>query len=101
MVLIIYVDVDETVCTFTDGAYDTAQPIKENIEKINKLYDSGHTIVYWTARGTRTGLMWYQTTAQQLKEWGCKHHELRMGKPAYDILICDKTVNLSNKKLLE
>ncbi len=27
-----------------------------------------------------------------LKEWGCKYHQLIMNhKPAYDMLICDKT----------
>jgi hypothetical protein len=36
---------------FYRWAYKAAQPIKENIEKINKLYDSGYTIVYLTVRG--------------------------------------------------
>ena len=51
--MVIYVDIDETICVSPESRdYSLATPIKENIEKINKLYDSGDTIVYWTARGT-------------------------------------------------
>ena len=74
--------------------------VYKNIKKINDLHEQGHTIVYWTARGTKTGKMWYHLTTEQLKQWGCCYDELRLGKPAYDVLICDKTINLSNKKLL-
>ena len=35
---------------------------------------------------------YYILTEEQLKEWGCKYHELSVGdKPDYDLLICDKT----------
>lgn len=98
--MLVYVDIDETICCFTDGQYDKAEPIQENIDKINSLHEEGHTIVYWTARGTKTGKMWYHLTLDQLKRWGCRYHELRLGKPAYDLLICDKSINLSNKQLL-
>lgn len=98
--MLIYVDIDETICSFTDGDYNIAQPLTTNIERINSLFDNGHTIVYWTARGTKTGINWYNTTLNQLSKWGCKYHELRMGKPTYDVLICDKTLNWSDKKLL-
>ena len=37
---------------------------------INKLYDEGHTVVYWTARGSTTGIDWGDLTQNQLKEWG-------------------------------
>lgn len=51
---VIYVDIDETICnTSGDRKYENATPIEENISKVNKLYDEGHTIVYWTARGSR------------------------------------------------
>ncbi len=90
---IIYVDIDETICYY-DGErnYSDALPILENIAKINKLYDEGNEITYWTARGTVTGLDWMETTINQLKEWGCKYHKVSVGsKPHYDLLICDKT----------
>jgi len=89
----IYVDIDETIC-FYDGErkYPEAVPHYENITKINKLYDEGHEITYWTARGAVTKLDWKETTTNQLHEWGCKYHHLSVGeKPAYDLLICDKS----------
>lgn len=48
----------------------TPKPIKENIDKINRLYDDGNTIVYWTACGSRTQINWYDLTKKQLNEWG-------------------------------
>ena len=35
----------------------------------------------------------YELTEQQLQEWGCKYHELIMGKPSGDYYIDDKGVN--------
>ena len=46
------VDIDGTICTPTVGRdYSTAQPWKDRIDKLNKLYDEGHEIIYFTARG--------------------------------------------------
>jgi hydroxymethylpyrimidine pyrophosphatase-like HAD family hydrolase len=91
--MVIYVDIDETIC-FYEGErnYPEAVPHYENISKINKLYDEGHEITYWTARGSVTKIDWIETTVNQLKKWGCKYHRVSVGlKPAYDLLICDKT----------
>ena len=92
--LVYYVDIDETIC-FYDGQreYENAKPIIENIEKINKIYDENNTVVYWTARGSTTGIDWSDLTRKQLKKWGVKYHKLKMGKPYYDIFICDKAIN--------
>ena len=89
----IYVDIDETICFYEgDRHYPNAIPIKKNIDKINKLYDEGNHITYWTARGSLTGLDWEKVTLNQLKKWGCKYHKLSVGeKPPYDLLICDKS----------
>ena len=70
-----------------------AKPIKNNIKTINTLYEEGNTIVYWTARGTTTGIDWLDITKKQLEKWGAKHHEVKMGKPDYDLFICDKAIN--------
>ena len=60
--------------------------------KINKLFGEGHKITYYTARGSVTGINWYDITKEQLDKWGCKYHELSVGeKPDYDLMICDKT----------
>jgi CMP-N,N'-diacetyllegionaminic acid synthase len=89
----VYVDIDETICCYEgERFYELALPIYDNIAKINKLYDQGNRITYWTARGTVTGINWYDITQDQLNRWGCKYHSLIVGeKPAYDLLICDKT----------
>jgi len=91
----IYVDIDETICYYEDEReYTLAKPIKENIEKINALFDDGNIITYWSARGSTTGIDWKEITHEQLVSWGCKFHNLSVGeKPPYDLLICDKAVN--------
>lgn len=92
--MIIYVDIDETICvTSNDRDYSKSIPIKKNIEKINNLYNQGNKIIYWTARGTGTGIDWTEITKKQLKEWNVLYHELNFKKPIYDLFICDKAVN--------
>jgi len=89
----IYVDIDETIC-FYEGKrhYPDAVPNSDNISKINKLFQEGNYIVYWTARGATTGINWRDVTLAQLRTWGCQFDELSVGeKPHYDLLICDKT----------
>ena len=99
--MIIYVDIDETICYREEKDLDYANslPILPNIEKINGLYDQGHTIIYWTARGTKTGINWFNLTLKQFTDWGVKFHELRMNKPFYDLFIDDRVLN--TKDLLE
>ena len=91
----IFVDIDETIC-FYDGVdrlgYKNAIPNEKNIAKINKLYDEGHTITYYTARGAVSKIDYFNLTKNQLYSWNCKYHNLSVGeKPDYDLLICDKT----------
>tara|TARA_R100001377_G_C3140903_1_gene92624 strand:+ start:371 stop:676 length:306 start_codon:yes stop_codon:yes gene_type:complete len=101
--MIYYVDIDDTICKYPDERiYQNAVPIKERIEAINKLYNEGNTIVYWTARGGTTGIDWTELTTTQLSKWEALHHELKMWKPHYDYFICDKAINsekfFKNKK---
>ena len=95
--MIIYVDIDGTICTqnnLTDGGgYRNAQPRPKQIAKINKLYDEGNTIVYWTARGSTTGKDWEDLTRKQLGQWGAKFHAVKFWKPFYDVFIDDKNIN--------
>jgi hypothetical protein len=94
--MIIYVDIDDTICYRLNNFeldYNESKPYFERISKINKLYNDGNIIVYWTARGSVSQINWFQVTQNQLKEWGCLYHELRMGKPAYDLFIDDKNIN--------
>lgn len=98
---VIYVDIDETICSRENSNdfgvthdYSKAKPIYENIEKINRLYDQGNTIVYWTARGSRKQIDWYDLTKYQLDKWGAKYHELVTNKPYYDLFIEDKSLRI-------
>lgn len=98
----IYIDIDNTIARgpemdydgIEDYPYQHAQPIPENIEKANKLYEAGHKITYWTGRGGTTGIDWYDLTESQLDRWGCKYHDLIVGveKP-WDLIIDDKVLN--------
>jgi hypothetical protein len=97
--MIIYIDIDETICRSPDLLdYTKSTPIQENIDRANKLFDEGHTIVYWTARGSKSGLDWKDVTTKQFREWGIKYHELKFGKPVYDIFIDDRNVNTRDWK---
>ncbi|MEX0813502.1 MAG: hypothetical protein WD048_14885 [Chitinophagales bacterium] len=89
----IFVDIDNTVMHTEGTDYEKSTPMQENIERVNKLYDEGHYIVYWTARGMKSGLDWTELTEKQLKAAGAKYHELRLTKPPYDVFIDDKVVN--------
>lgn len=92
--MIIYVDIDDTICRLKEPMnYHTAYPIPAAIKKVNSLYEKGHTIIFWTARGTVTGQDHSSLTLLQLNEWGLKFHQLKMGKPAYDLFIDDKNIN--------
>ncbi len=85
--MVYYVDIDGTICSNTNGKYEDAVPIRDRIEAINSLYDNGNTIVYWTARGSVTGIDWTELTTRQLKEWSVKYHDVKLGKPHYDLFI--------------
>lgn len=86
-------DLDGTICTKTENtSYEHAQPFGLMVEKINKLYDEGHTIKINTARGGNTGVDYTKLTIQQLETWGVKFHMLIMGKPAADYYIDDKGI---------
>ena len=95
------VDIDATICTpgtCEACRYEGSTPIKDRIDKINKLYDEGHTIIYLTARGmgrhrNNANLArqeFYEFTEIQLSLWGCKYHQLYLGKPSADYYIDDK-----------
>ena len=89
--MIIYVDIDGTICYTENSDYENSIPNFIHILKINKLYDEGHEIVYWTARGGTTGKSWRTFTKKQIDNWGCKYHHVSVGeKPLYDLVIDDK-----------
>lgn len=92
-----YVDIDETICFYNgDRIYEEAIPNFENIQKINRLYDEGWIVIYWTARGNtqkdniaRMEYI-YEMTLKQLVKWQARFHKLEIAKPFYDIIIDDR-----------
>ena len=98
------IDIDGTICSDTSGNYKRALPYSSRINYINNLFDLGHQIIYFTARGMGTfkndinnaQKKWELLTRSQLIEWGVKYHELRFGKPSANFYIDDKNVSLEN-----
>lgn len=90
--MIYFFDVDNTVCKTKEDDYQGAKPIKSRIKIINKLASEGHKIVFWTARGVRSGINWLPFTRGQLDSWGLRYHEIR-SKPYFDVCVDDKAFN--------
>jgi len=91
--MIIYVDIDNTIFKTVGTDYSKSEPMLDRIAAINNLYDQGNEIVYWTARGTGSGIDWSEVTEKQFKKFGVKYNSLKFGKPVYDIFIDDKNIN--------
>jgi len=88
-----FVDIDNTICKTSGNDYHNSIPILEVIAEVNRLYDEGNYITYWTSRGSKSGKEWKEFTAKQLKSWGVKYNELRFdSKP--DVLIDDKAITM-------
>ena len=102
-------DLDEVICKNVKYKnsklinYNKSKPINSAIRTINKLYDDGHTIVIYTARGmTRykgnvsiIKKKLNTITANSLKSWKLKYHKLIFGKIYYDFIIDDKSIDYS------
>ena len=94
-------DIDGVIASKTlNNDYSLATPMHTNIELLNALYEKGHYIVLFTARGYSTGTDWSDTTKKQMESWGVKYHELHFGKPNADIYIDDKFIELNSLKIL-
>ncbi len=95
------IDIDGTICSDSFGQYEKATPIKSRIELINKLFQEGNQIIFFTARGMGSSgndvelakSKWFDFTKRQLEEWGVCYHGLFLGKPAADQYIDDKGVS--------
>ena len=95
------IDIDGTICDWEEGRdYTLSQPFPQRIKDINDLYDEGHTVIYFTARGMgrfggnvdKAVEAFYVITESQLDRWGCKYHKLILGKPSADYYIDDKGI---------
>ncbi len=103
---IIAFDLDDTLCErdSEEGGvlkYYSCRPVPKMIGIVNELYERGHTIIIYTARGLNQfkGNVHdvydelYEITKSQLRVWNIKHHRLIMGKFPYDLLVDDKAIN--------
>lgn len=95
-IMTIRVDIDNTICQTPDMDYRNAVPLYHRIERINNLFNSGHTIIYWTSRGVGSGKNYRDLTLKQLQLWGCKFHKLETNKPIFDLFIDDKVINAND-----
>ncbi len=86
-------DIDGTICVTPDANYHLSTPIYERIQIVNKLFQDGHEINFFTARGAVSGLDWKDLTESQLQAWGVMYHKLIMGKPHADVFVDDKALS--------
>ena len=92
-------DIDGVICITKKNNYATAKPIKKVIKLINKLYENNYIIIF-TARYmgrnkddiNKAKKQGYKLTLNQLKKWKVKFHELKFGKPSYDVFVDDKSI---------
>jgi len=90
-------DIDGVIAYLSpDKNYELAKPNESTIRKVNALYEAGHKIILFTARGTVTGKNWEKLTEQQMKDWNVQYHTLLFGKPDADYYIDDKNLFLKD-----
>lgn len=94
------VDIDNTITLWDDNRdYENFKPDAEMVSMINALYEQGHHITLYTARGM--GSVGPGRIAQEivprllinLEKIGLKYHELLTHKPVYDWIIDDKAMS--------
>lgn len=98
-------DLDGTICTQEKmGTYQDALPNEDIIEKISVLHAFGNKIIIHTARGMNTYLgdvkmiekMLRPMTEKWLKDNLVEYDELIFGKPAGDVYVDDKGMNVKD-----
>ena len=83
------IDIDGTVLTQQKpGEWEKCEPLPGALNFVNRLYDEGHQVVFYTSRNFK----YMQQTHEQLRKFGFKYHHLDMGKPHGDIIIDDRAV---------
>jgi len=94
-------DMDGVICSTKKNHYNSSKPIKKAILKINQIYSKGNVVIIFTARfmgrsneninlARKRG---YKLTYKQLKTWNVKFHKLIFGKPSFDYIVDDKSIN--------
>lgn len=85
----IIIDLDGTICT-EEKTYSRAlaKPLPGAVEKLNQLYEQGHTLIIYSARTW----MEYEMTADWLAKHGFRYHQLVLGKPVGDVWLDDRAI---------
>ena len=95
------IDLDGTIVSQKSiTEYSEALPIFNVINKINKLFDAGHCIIIYTARGMNTysgnvdfiELNLRKVTEETLSKFGVKYTSLVFGKLCGDYYVDDKNI---------
>ena len=93
---IFIIGIDGTICQTSNRNYINSIPDHMIINSINKLYEHGHEIHYFTSRGSLSGKDWNEFTYRQLRMWGVKYNTLNIGKPYYDYWVDNKSINIDD-----
>ncbi|EJG6624824.1 hypothetical protein NAG32_000091 [Shigella sonnei] len=100
-------DVDDCITEWNNNRdYVNFKPDVEMVNAINALYDAGHTITLYTARGMksvgpgRIAIDILPSLIQNLANIGLKYHNLLTHKPVYDWIIDDKAMRPDEFKAL-
>lgn len=95
---VFFFDIDGTITKETEGwDYQNRTPEFEVIAKVNDMFLSGvYEIVYWSSR--------LEIDREVTEKWfiqnNVMYHKLILGKPFFDMYICDKAVNVQSFKEL-
>ena len=87
-------DIDNTLVRTVGNDYPNSTPIQHRIDRVNSLFDEGHTIYLFTARGMASGKDYLELTTKQMQDFGVKHHRIIMGKPDADLFVDDKAISV-------
>ncbi len=75
------IDIDGTICEDIPNEEPermiTVVPYPDALDVINKWFEEGHIITYWTSRTEEHR----EITEEWLRKFGFKYHHLLMGKP--------------------
>jgi len=97
--LTIAIDIDGTVADSSDVNFEQveknahelmkAKPIEGSLEAVKKLYEEGHTIVFYSSRNHGSK----NATQKWLEKYGFPFHHIEMEKFVAHIYIDDRAIN--------
>ena len=89
--MIYAVDIDGVLCQ--EGSfpnYHKAVPLRENIDKVRKLFETGHEVILYSSRFEEDR----EVTEQWLTKHSVRYSRLILGKIRADIYVDDRNGNL-------